>query len=58
MDEFHKKAPAGWLESLDISERQAAAGDTVPYSEVKKGLQESIGRLETRKKTKKKPADT
>ena len=29
MDELHKRASAGWLESLEISETQAQAGETV-----------------------------
>jgi len=44
-DEFHKIAPGGWLDALELSERQASAGVTVPYAEVKRGLQESIARL-------------
>ncbi len=57
MDEFHRQTPAGWLESLEISEKQAAASETVPYSDVKRGLRESMERVGTNKETTKIPAD-
>jgi hypothetical protein len=38
--------PAGWLESLAISEAQLAAGQTVPAEAVRQRILDSIARLE------------
>lgn len=42
------QAPAGWRESLDRSEAQLAAGETVPGEKVMRELYESIARLESK----------
>jgi hypothetical protein len=42
------QAPAGWLEALERSEAQIAAGETVLGEEVMRGLYESIARLEAK----------
>jgi hypothetical protein len=42
-------APAGWLEALQRSEAQLAAGQTVPGDAVMRELQESIARLEAKR---------
>jgi hypothetical protein len=50
MDDISNRAqaPAGWLEALDRSEAQLAAGETVPGEEVMRELYESIARLEAK----------
>ncbi len=51
MDEIplRARAPAGWLEALERSEAQLAAGQTVPGEEVMRELYESIARLEAKR---------
>jgi hypothetical protein len=46
MNDIKKHAPAGWLESLAISEAELAEGKTVPSEPIFQRLQESIERLE------------
>jgi hypothetical protein len=46
------QAPAGWLEALDRSEAQLAAGETVPGEEVMRELDKSIARLEAKRASK------
>jgi hypothetical protein len=46
MDDIKKTAPAGWLESLAISEAELAAGKTVPAGPIFQRLQDSIDELE------------
>jgi hypothetical protein len=46
MDTTKRHAPAGWLESLEISEAELAAGKTVPAEPIFRRLQESIEQLE------------
>jgi hypothetical protein len=50
MDDIPQRtqAPAGWLESLERSEAELAAGLTVPAETVHRELQESIARLEAK----------
>jgi hypothetical protein len=40
--------PAGWLEILEESEAELAAGLTVPGEVVRQMLRDSLGRLEAR----------
>ena len=44
----HASAPAGWLEILEESEAELAAGLTVPGEVVRQMLRDSLARLETR----------
>ena len=46
MDDAPNPAPAEWLEALAESEAQLAAGQTVPATEVTRGLRDGIARLE------------
>jgi hypothetical protein len=41
-----RKAPAGWLESLERSEAQLARGETVPLEPVLELMRASIARME------------
>jgi hypothetical protein len=44
-----RRAPAGWLESLEISEAQLARGETVPLEPVLQMMRESIARTEAKR---------
>jgi hypothetical protein len=44
----HAPAPAGWLEILEESEAELAAGLTVPGEVVRQMLRDSLARLEAR----------
>jgi|HubBroStandDraft_1064217.scaffolds.fasta_scaffold32642_2 hypothetical protein len=44
----HTSAPAGWLEILEESEAELAAGLTVPGEVVRQMLRDSLTRLEAR----------
>lgn len=44
----HDDAPPEWIEALEVSRAQLAAGRTVPLDDVLKPLQESIERLEAK----------
>jgi hypothetical protein len=46
MDDDKNPAPAGWLESLAISEAQLAQGKIVPAEPIFQRLRDSIERLE------------
>jgi hypothetical protein len=50
MDGTEKKAPAGWLEALAISEAELAAGLTVPLEKVLQEFDEDIRALEAARK--------
>ncbi len=43
-----RPVPAGWLESLERSEAQIAAGQTVPLNPVLNLMRESIARMEAK----------
>jgi hypothetical protein len=47
-DTAPRPAPAGWLETLERSEADLAAGRTVPLEPVLARLRESIKRMELR----------
>ena len=47
-DTAPRPAPAGWLEALDRSEADLAAGRTVPLEPVLARLRDSIKRMEVR----------
>jgi hypothetical protein len=47
----HSSAPAGWLEILEESEAELAAGLTVPGEVVRQMLRDSLARLEGRQDT-------
>jgi hypothetical protein len=47
----HAPAPAGWLEILEESEAELAAGLTVPGEVVRQMLRDSLARLEARRET-------
>jgi len=51
------QAPAGWIEALDRSEAQLAAGETISGEEVMRELRDSIDRMEAKHagKPKRKP---
>ncbi len=52
METVADKTPPGWMvESLERSEAQADAGDTVPLEPVLDRLRASIGRMESGKAT-------
>lgn len=44
----HAPAPAGWLEILEESEAELAAGLTVPGEVVRQMLRDSLARLEAK----------
>ncbi len=44
-----RKAPAGWLESLERSEAQLACGETVPLEPVLDLMRASIDRMEAKR---------
>jgi hypothetical protein len=44
----HSPAPAGWLEILEESEAELAAGLTVPGEVVRQMLRDSLARLEAK----------
>jgi len=46
MDAIPEKRPHGWLQILEESEAEIAAGLTVSGDEVMRGLRESLARLE------------
>ena len=48
MDDMSQHAPAGWLEALERSEAQLAAGQVVSGDEVIRKLHASIARVEAR----------
>ena len=50
MDDTTPRPPAGWLESLERSEAELAAGQTVPMETVMRKLRESAARLEKKRK--------
>ncbi len=52
MDAVADKTPPGWLEILEESEAELAAGLTVPGDEVMRELHESIARLESKQANK------
>jgi hypothetical protein len=41
-------APAGWIEALDRSEAELAAGQTVPASDIREMLRAALARLEAK----------
>ncbi len=45
------EAPAGWLEALEISEAQIAAGQTVPIEPVLDRLKATLARMEAKQAT-------
>jgi hypothetical protein len=45
----HTAAPAGWLEILEESEAELAAGLTVPGEVVRRMLRDSLARLEAKR---------
>jgi hypothetical protein len=47
----HGSAPAGWLEILEESEAELAAGLTVPGKVVRQMLRDSLARLEAKQNT-------
>lgn len=47
-DTASRPAPAGWLEALERSEADVAAGRTVPLEPVLARMRESINRMEAR----------
>ena len=47
-DTAPRPAPAGWLETLERSEADLAAGHTVPLEPVLARMRESIKRMEAR----------
>jgi hypothetical protein len=47
----HPQAPAGWLEILEESEAELAAGLTVSGEVVRQMLRDSLARLEARRDT-------
>ncbi len=47
----HASPPAGWLEILEESEAELAAGLTVPGEVVRQMLRESLARLEAKQNT-------
>ena len=50
MDDSSKKAPAGWLEALAISEAELAAGLTVPLEKVLQEFDEDARKFEAARK--------
>jgi hypothetical protein len=56
MENLPDNAPPGWLETLEESEAELAAGLTVPAETVHRELRESIARLEAKAATKQREA--
>jgi hypothetical protein len=58
METVADNTPPGWLEILEESEAELAAGQTVPGEVVHRELQESIARLEAKAATGQRKATT